>query len=105
MGVGSPDRFTAQMYHLAEDPGIAVFLKPRPRLPASRSNQISVSEITILFSSVTPAHRPKCSPGVSNHGESSPPNLLQREDILACFDYAASLAEEEVTPFDAIGAE
>ena len=28
-----------------------------------------------------------------------------REDILACFDYAASLAEEEVTPFDAIGAE
>jgi len=30
---------------------------------------------------------------------------LQREDILACFDYAASLAEEEVTPFDAIGAE
>ena len=30
---------------------------------------------------------------------------LQREDILACFDYAASLAEEEVTPFDAIGTE
>ena len=29
---------------------------------------------------------------------------LQREDILACFDYAP-LAEEEVTPFDAIGTE
>jgi len=30
---------------------------------------------------------------------------LQREDILACFDYAASLAEEEVTPLEAIGLE
>ena len=26
---------------------------------------------------------------------------LTREDILACLDYAASLAEEEVTPLDA----
>ncbi|MDQ1272527.1 MAG: hypothetical protein QG591_1157 [Planctomycetota bacterium] len=25
---------------------------------------------------------------------------LSREDILACFDYAASLAEEELTPID-----
>ena len=30
---------------------------------------------------------------------------LQREDILACFDYAASLAEEEVTPLKAVGLE
>jgi uncharacterized protein (DUF433 family) len=30
---------------------------------------------------------------------------LRREDILACFDYAASLAEEEVTPLEAIGLE
>ena len=26
---------------------------------------------------------------------------LTREDVLACLDYAASLAEEEVTPLDA----
>ena len=25
---------------------------------------------------------------------------LQREDILACLDYAASLAEEQITPID-----
>ena len=30
---------------------------------------------------------------------------LQREDVLACFDYAASLAEEEVTPLEAVGLE
>ena len=30
---------------------------------------------------------------------------LQREDILACFDYAASLAEEEVTPLETVGVE
>ena len=30
---------------------------------------------------------------------------LKREDILACFDYAASLAEEEVTPLEAVGLE
>ena len=30
---------------------------------------------------------------------------LQPEDILACFDYAASLAEEEVTPLEAVGLE
>ena len=30
---------------------------------------------------------------------------LQRGDILACFDYAASLAEEEVTPLETAGAE
>jgi uncharacterized protein (DUF433 family) len=30
---------------------------------------------------------------------------LQRGDILACFDYAASLAEEEVTPLEAVGSE
>ena len=30
---------------------------------------------------------------------------LQREDIFACFDYAASLAEEEVTPLETVGAE
>jgi hypothetical protein len=30
---------------------------------------------------------------------------LQREDILACFDYAAALAEEEVTPLETVGAE
>ena len=30
---------------------------------------------------------------------------LQREDILASFDYAASLAEEEVTPLEAVGLE
>jgi len=28
---------------------------------------------------------------------------LKREDILACLDYAASLAEEEVTPLEAVG--
>ena len=28
-------------------------------------------------------------------------STLRREDILACLDYAASLAEEEVTPFRA----
>jgi len=27
---------------------------------------------------------------------------VQREDILACFDYAASLAEEEVTPLESV---
>ena len=27
---------------------------------------------------------------------------LTREDIWACFDYAASLAEEQVTPLDAL---
>ena len=27
---------------------------------------------------------------------------LTREDILACLDYAASLAEEEVTPLEAL---
>jgi uncharacterized protein (DUF433 family) len=27
---------------------------------------------------------------------------LTREDILACFDYAASLAEEQVTPLEAL---
>ena len=27
---------------------------------------------------------------------------LQREDILACLDYAASLAEEQVTPLEAL---
>ena len=26
---------------------------------------------------------------------------LTREDVLACLDYAASLAEEEITPLDA----
>ena len=30
---------------------------------------------------------------------------LQRDDILACFDYAASLAEEEMTPLETVGAE
>lgn len=30
---------------------------------------------------------------------------LQREDILACFDYAATLAEEEVTPLETVGSE
>ena len=30
---------------------------------------------------------------------------LQRDDILACFDYAASLAEEEVTPLEGVGQE
>lgn len=30
---------------------------------------------------------------------------LQPLDILACFDYAASLAEEEVTPLEAVGLE
>jgi uncharacterized protein (DUF433 family) len=25
---------------------------------------------------------------------------LEREDILACLDYAASLAEEQITPFE-----
>jgi uncharacterized protein (DUF433 family) len=27
---------------------------------------------------------------------------LQRDDILACLDYAASLAEEQVTPIEAL---
>ncbi len=27
---------------------------------------------------------------------------LRREDILACFDYAASLAEEQVTPLEVL---
>ncbi len=30
---------------------------------------------------------------------------LHRENILACFDYAASLAEEEITPLETVGAE
>ena len=30
---------------------------------------------------------------------------LKREDILACFDYAASLAEEQVTPLEAFSSE
>ncbi len=30
---------------------------------------------------------------------------LQREDIFACFDYAASLAEEQVTPLETVGSE
>ena len=30
---------------------------------------------------------------------------LQREDILACFDYAATLAEEEVTPLETVCAD
>ena len=30
---------------------------------------------------------------------------LRREDILACFDYAASLAEEKVTPLETVSAE
>lgn len=30
---------------------------------------------------------------------------LQREDILACFDYAGSLAEEEITPLEAVDPE
>jgi uncharacterized protein (DUF433 family) len=28
-----------------------------------------------------------------------------REDILACFDYAAPLAEEQVTPLDVVSGE
>ena len=27
---------------------------------------------------------------------------LRREDVLACFDYAASLAEEEITPIEEV---
>jgi uncharacterized protein (DUF433 family) len=30
---------------------------------------------------------------------------LTRADILACFDYAASLAEEQVTPLEALSGE
>ena len=30
---------------------------------------------------------------------------LAREDILACLDYAASLAEEQVTPLEALSGE
>ena len=30
---------------------------------------------------------------------------LQREDILACFDFAASLAEEEVRPLETVRSE
>lgn len=30
---------------------------------------------------------------------------LAREDILACFDYAAALAEEQVTPLEALASE
>ena len=30
---------------------------------------------------------------------------VTREDILACFDYAASLAEEQVTPLEALSGE
>jgi len=30
---------------------------------------------------------------------------LTREDILACFDYAASLAEEQVTPLEVLPGE
>jgi len=30
---------------------------------------------------------------------------LKREDILACLDYAATLAEEQVTPLEAISKE
>lgn len=30
---------------------------------------------------------------------------LRREDILACLDYAASLAEEQVTPHEALSGE
>ncbi len=30
---------------------------------------------------------------------------LTRDDILACFDYAASLAEEQITPIEALSNE
>jgi uncharacterized protein (DUF433 family) len=30
---------------------------------------------------------------------------VTREDILACFDYAASLAEEQVTPLEVLSSE
>jgi len=30
---------------------------------------------------------------------------VTREDILACFDYAASLAEEQVTPLEVLSGE
>ena len=30
---------------------------------------------------------------------------LRREDILACFDYAASMAEEQVTPLEVLSSE
>ena len=30
---------------------------------------------------------------------------LTREDVLACFDYAAALAEEQVTPLEALASE
>jgi uncharacterized protein (DUF433 family) len=30
---------------------------------------------------------------------------VTREDILACFEYAASLAEEQVTPLDVVSGE
>lgn len=29
--------------------------------------------------------------------------VLSREDIMACLDYAAELAEEQVTPIEAVG--
>ena len=28
---------------------------------------------------------------------------LEREDVLACLDYVASLAEEQITPIEALG--
>lgn len=31
--------------------------------------------------------------------------FVTREDVLACFDYAASLAEEQVTPLEALSGE
>ena len=30
---------------------------------------------------------------------------LRREDVLACFDYAASMAEEQVTPLEVLSSE
>lgn len=46
--------------------------------------------------------------GMLAHGDSVDTLLdqypnLRHEDILAALDYAASLAEEEVTPLDAVG--
>jgi uncharacterized protein (DUF433 family) len=40
--------------------------------------------------------------GERRHGEDLPSEypFLSREDIMACLDYAAGLAEEQVTPIE-----
>ena len=56
------------------------------------------------------AHRCVATPPQAGHGDTVEALLeeypsLTREDILACLDYAASLAEEQVTPLEVLPGE